>query len=88
MHIVTTLLLLQLRHPNVLAYKDSAEVQERNTTVVYLVTEAAQPLINILEELDLPPAHKCVPVECTCVYSSHLILDLWYDAMHVAGLRF
>jgi hypothetical protein len=42
----------------VLAYKDSAEVQERNTTVVYLVTEAAQPLINILEELDLPPAHK------------------------------
>ena len=41
-----------------LAYKDSAEVQERGATVVYLVTEAAKPLLNVLEELDLPADKK------------------------------
>lgn len=51
---------LQLRHPNILAFKDSAEVQEKGQTVVYLVTQPVQPLKSVLEELNLQGQHRCV----------------------------
>ncbi len=44
---------LQLRHPNVLAFKDTAEVEEKGETVLYLVTEPVKPLADVLEELDM-----------------------------------
>lgn len=49
---------LQLRHPNILAFKDSIEVQEKGQHVVYLVTEAVRPLITVLKELNLAGQHR------------------------------
>ncbi|KAL4446317.1 hypothetical protein ABPG77_003124 [Micractinium sp. CCAP 211/92] len=37
-----------LRHPNVLVFKDSLEVEERGETVLYLVTEQVTPLSEVL----------------------------------------
>ena len=37
-----------LRHPNVLGFKESVEVEERGETVLYLVTEAVTPLGEVL----------------------------------------
>lgn len=42
-----------LRHPNVLAFKDSAETTEKGNTVLYLVTEPVTPLKVLLSDLDL-----------------------------------
>ncbi len=53
------LLDLQLKHPNVLAFRDSAEVQEKGQTVIYLVTQAVKPLKVVLEELNLSGQHRC-----------------------------
>ncbi|KAF6265414.1 armadillo-type protein [Scenedesmus sp. NREL 46B-D3] len=50
--------LKMLRHPNVLAFKDSLEVQEKGQTVLYLVTEAVRPLAMVLQELDLAGQHR------------------------------
>eukprot|EP00878_Enallax_costatus_P016353 GHUV01017153.1.p1 GENE.GHUV01017153.1~~GHUV01017153.1.p1 ORF type:complete len:345 (+),score=98.92 GHUV01017153.1:319-1353(+) len=50
--------LKMLRHPNVLAFKDSIEVQERGIHVVYLVTEAVRPLATVLKELNLSGHHR------------------------------
>jgi hypothetical protein len=50
---------VQLRHPNILAFKDSIEVQEKGQQVVYLVTEAVRPLITVLKELNLSGKHRC-----------------------------
>eukprot|EP00967_Tisochrysis_lutea_P056792 scaffold71829_cov15-Tisochrysis_lutea.AAC.1 len=47
----------QLRHPNILAFKDSAEVQEKGATVIYLVTQPVRSLKTVLEELDLQGQH-------------------------------
>ena len=44
---------MQLRHPNVLAFKDTAEVEEKGETVIYLITEPVKPLADILEDLDI-----------------------------------
>jgi SCY1-like protein 1 len=44
---------VQLRHPNILAYKDSCETTERGATVIYLVTQAVRPLKLVLDQLDL-----------------------------------
>jgi hypothetical protein len=48
----------QLRHPNVLAFKDSIEIQEKGATVVYLITEPVKPLTMVLGELNLTGQHK------------------------------
>lgn len=43
----------QLRHPNILQFKETAEVEERGETVIYLVTEACMPLADHLQRLDI-----------------------------------
>lgn len=53
-------LCLQLRHPNVLAFKDSIETQERGMHVVYLVTEAVKPLATVLKDINLAGHHRQV----------------------------
>ncbi|MEW5318095.1 MAG: hypothetical protein WDW38_009346 [Sanguina aurantia] len=42
-----------LRHPNILAFRDSIEVVEKGVTVIYLVTEPVKPVKLVLDELDL-----------------------------------
>lgn len=37
-----------LRHPNVLVFKDTAEVEERGETTLYLATEPVRPLAAVL----------------------------------------
>lgn len=52
----------QLRHPNVLQFKDSVELEasERGGPVtLYLVTEAVTPLSTLLQELRLSDAQRC-----------------------------
>lgn len=44
---------LQLRHPNVLAFKFTTEVEEKGETVIYLVTESVKPLADVLDSLDV-----------------------------------
>lgn len=44
---------LQLRHPNILNFKETVEIEERGETVIYLVTEAITPLASILKTIDL-----------------------------------
>lgn len=48
----------QLRHPNVLSFKDTLEVQEKAGTTIYLVTEPVRPLAMVLKELDLSGQHR------------------------------
>lgn len=48
----------QLRHPNILAFKDSVEVQEKGQHVLYVVTEAVRPLSTVLAELALSGQHR------------------------------
>mmetsp|Transcript_8758 Transcript_8758/g.18684 ORF Transcript_8758/g.18684 Transcript_8758/m.18684 type:complete len:802 (-) Transcript_8758:459-2864(-) len=50
--------LKMLRHPNILAFKDSHETTEKGATVIYLVTQAVKPLKLVLEELDLKGQHR------------------------------
>lgn len=61
---------LQLRHPNVLAFKDSIEVQEKGQHVVYLVTQAVRPLITVLKELNLAGQHRQASSVCAGTHSS------------------
>lgn len=42
-----------LRHPNVLSFKDTAELDERGETIIYLVTEPVTPLLEVLQSLDV-----------------------------------
>ncbi|KAL3157198.1 hypothetical protein ABBQ38_001437 [Trebouxia sp. C0009 RCD-2024] len=42
-----------LRHPNVLSFKDTAELDERGETVIYLVTEPVTPLLDVLQTIDM-----------------------------------
>jgi SCY1-like protein 1 len=48
---IQKLVLLQLRHPNVLAFKFTVEVEEKGETIIYLVTESVRPLADVLGNL-------------------------------------
>jgi hypothetical protein len=57
----------QLRHPNVLSFKDSLEVPDKGGAALYLVTEPARPLAAVLAELQLTGQHRCgVCWMCVC----------------------
>ncbi len=49
---------MQVKHPNILAFKDSQEVEERGETVIYLVTEAVTPLVDVLQNLGVSGSAK------------------------------
>ncbi len=51
--------LKMLRHPNLLAFKDSYEATEKGQAVLYLVTVPVRPLKEVLAELDLQGQHRC-----------------------------
>ena len=44
-----------------LAFKDTAELEQQGETVLYLVTEPVKPLAQVLQELDVDRAAKCAP---------------------------
>jgi SCY1-like protein 1 len=44
---------LQVRHPNVLAFRDTLEVDEKGAVTLYVITEPVTPLVDILENLQL-----------------------------------
>ncbi|GIL75242.1 hypothetical protein Vretifemale_5022, partial [Volvox reticuliferus] len=50
--------LKMLRHPNILAFKDSCETTEKGATVIMLVTEPVKPLKDVLKELELEGQHR------------------------------
>ena len=50
---------LQLRHPNVLSFKDTAELDERGETIIYLVTEPVTALLEVLQSLDVTGPARC-----------------------------
>lgn len=50
---VTMHVRLQLRHPNILSFKETLELEEKGMTVIYVVTEAVTPLADRLHQLDM-----------------------------------
>lgn len=50
--------MIQLRHPNILSFKDTAEIEERGETVIYIVTEEVSPLTLTLNTLSLEDKHR------------------------------
>jgi SCY1-like protein 1 len=51
----------QVRHPNILAFKDTLEVEEKHEVVIYVVTEPVTPLADTLAELDVQGEARCAP---------------------------
>ncbi len=49
-----------MRHPNVLAFRDSHELVEKGATNIYLITQAVKPLKLVMEELNLQGQQRCV----------------------------
>jgi len=57
---------VKLRHPNVLQFKDSVEVEATDKggpVTLFLVTEAVQPLSTLLTELQLGGSQRCFSFE-------------------------
>ena len=48
-----------MRHPNILAFKDTVEVEEKGLTTIYIVTEPVKPLTTVLDELHLAGPSRC-----------------------------
>ena len=69
----------QLRHPHVLQFKDSIEVEgdKAGAVTLYLVTEPVQPLSAVLQELRLDGSQRC---------ALHLSARTWRRLTH-ARLR-
>ena len=59
----------QLRHPHVLQFKDSVEVDgdKPGSVTLYLVTEPVQPLSTVLQELRLDGAQRCALGVCAAL---------------------
>lgn len=45
--------LRQVRHPNILAFRDTLEVEEKGCTTLYVVTEPVSPLAEVLGQLEM-----------------------------------
>lgn len=56
-----TLVSLQLRHPSVLTFKDTVEVEERGETVIYLMTESVTPAAEVIKTVNVKGPERSVP---------------------------
>jgi SCY1-like protein 1 len=55
----------QLRHPHLLQFKDSMELEaDKGGITLYLVTEPVQPLSTLLQELRLAGTQRCGATRC------------------------
>lgn len=50
-----------MRHPNVVVFKESLEIEEKGEHVIYLVTEPVTPLASFLETTELTGQDRCRP---------------------------
>ena len=52
---------VQVRHPNILALKDTMEVEDKGMTTLYIITEPVTPLAEILKEREMegPARYMC-----------------------------
>ena len=50
---------VQVRHPNILALKDTMEVEDKGLTTLYIITEPVTPLAEILKEREIEGAARC-----------------------------
>ena len=69
---------MQVRHPNVLAFKFTSEVDEKGETVISLVTEAVKPLKHVLDTLDLDQSSRSssFPSPATSMYCTTIGMPL------------
>lgn len=68
----------QVRHPNVLAFKDMLEVEDKHEVTIYVVTEPVTPLAETLAELDVQGEARCAasrPDSSSCVQSGWQAAD-------------
>ncbi|KAG1656529.1 hypothetical protein FOA52_005555 [Chlamydomonas sp. UWO 241] len=77
--------LTRLRHPNLLAFKSSYETTEKGQAVLYIVTQAVQPLVVVLQELDLQGEHKDAFVAMCVLHMSKAIGFLNNDCNLIHG---
>ena len=78
---------VQLRHPNVLQFKDSVEVEaaeKGGPVTLFLVTEPVQPLSTLLADLQLGGAQRCGPLPAPVV-SCALTQGLVQGRVHSHG---
>jgi SCY1-like protein 1 len=68
---------VQLRHPNILAFKDTTELEERGETVIYLVTEPVTPLPEVLSSLEMDGPQR----------SQYVAMGLYHVAKAVSFLN-
>lgn len=54
---------VQVRHPNILALKDTMEVEDKGLTTLYIITEPVTPLAEILKEREIEGPARWV---CAC----------------------
>jgi hypothetical protein len=50
---------LQLRHPNILCFKDTAEMEDKGEAALYLVTEPVTPLLDVLDTINVRGPERC-----------------------------
>jgi SCY1-like protein 1 len=50
---------VQVRHPNILALKDTLEVEDKGMTTLYIITEPVTPLAYILREVSIEGPARC-----------------------------
>jgi hypothetical protein len=81
----------QLRHPNVLEYKDSLEIEAGEKTgggpVLYIVTEPVSPLNCKLNELNLQGADRYHTPSSHCVHLATLALSLRLGSRRTGAWR-
>ena len=70
----------QVRHPNILAFKDTLELEEKHETVIYVVTEPVTPLEELLAELDVQGEARCA-----CAPLTEQCSRGWPVGMHCCG---
>ena len=49
----------QVRHPNILALKDTLEVEDKGVTTLYIITEPVTPLADILKDHSMEGPARC-----------------------------
>ena len=75
----------QLRHPNVLQFRDTVELEERGETVIYVVTEPVTPLAVHLASLDLQGPQRSQYIAMGIYHCAKALSFLNNDCKLVSG---
>ncbi|KAG2500649.1 hypothetical protein HYH03_001416 [Edaphochlamys debaryana] len=77
--------LKMMRHPNLLAFKDSNEATEKGATVIQLVTEPVKPLKDVMLELGLEGQHRDEYFSMGMLHIANAVSFLNNDAKLIHG---